>query len=215
MHPPITLTRHPHQSVRLPPFLRALAAEASEVTVRIATGANARKNADDEEHCSSARGSSEPPLRGYHSAAQAGGADRRASRANGGPHASGAFWGLHHPGLNPPTLPLSAAQYKAVKPVGDRVFVKVDKEEARSVGGVLLPSSAQQKSTAGTIVALGDVSQVKVGHHYNYPLGGSHASQGWWVRTHQCYTPCAHHCARDPLRGAALPGKPQWCRRQQ
>lgn len=53
-------------------------------------------------------------------------------------------------------------QYKAVKPVGDRVLVKVDKEEQRSVGGVLLPTAAQIRPTAGSVVAAGDVSMVKV-----------------------------------------------------
>jgi chaperonin GroES len=49
-----------------------------------------------------------------------------------------------------------------VKPVGDRVLVKLDKEETKSVGGVLLPTAAQSKPTAGAIVAAGDVSLVKV-----------------------------------------------------
>jgi co-chaperonin GroES (HSP10) len=53
-------------------------------------------------------------------------------------------------------------QFKAVKPVGDRVLVKVDQEEAKSTGGVLLPTVAQTKQTAGSIVAAGDVNLVKV-----------------------------------------------------
>jgi chaperonin GroES len=53
-------------------------------------------------------------------------------------------------------------QFKGVKPVGDRVFVKVDKEESRTQGGVLLPTAAQNKPTAGSIVALGEADQVKV-----------------------------------------------------
>ncbi|EFJ49596.1 hypothetical protein VOLCADRAFT_104171 [Volvox carteri f. nagariensis] len=52
-------------------------------------------------------------------------------------------------------------QFKAVKPVGDRVLVKVDKEEAKSVGGVLLPASVRNKPTAGAVVAMGDVKAVK------------------------------------------------------
>lgn len=59
-------------------------------------------------------------------------------------------------------------QFKAVKPVGDRVFVKVDKEEVKSIGGVLLPSGAGKKSTAGTIVALGDATLVKSGDRVIY-----------------------------------------------
>jgi chaperonin GroES len=54
------------------------------------------------------------------------------------------------------------SQFKTVKPVGDRVLVKVDKQELKSIGGVLLPSTAAKKPTAGEIVAMGDVSTVKV-----------------------------------------------------
>jgi chaperonin GroES len=43
------------------------------------------------------------------------------------------------------------------------VCSQVDKEETRTVGGVLLPSSAAKKSTAGTVVALGEATAVKVG----------------------------------------------------
>lgn len=53
-------------------------------------------------------------------------------------------------------------QFKGVKPVGDRVLVKLDKEEQKSVGGVLLPTAAQSRPTAGAVVAAGDVSMVKV-----------------------------------------------------
>ena len=53
-------------------------------------------------------------------------------------------------------------QFKAIKPVGDRVLVKVDKEDMKSIGGVLLPSSASKKPTAGQIVSIGDVTLVKV-----------------------------------------------------
>jgi chaperonin GroES len=49
-----------------------------------------------------------------------------------------------------------------VKPVGDRVLVKVDKEEQKSVGGVLLPTAAQSRPTAGSVVSAGDVHMVKV-----------------------------------------------------
>lgn len=46
--------------------------------------------------------------------------------------------------------------------MGDRVLVKVDKEETKSIGGVLIPVAAQSKPNAGNIVAAGDVSLVKV-----------------------------------------------------
>ena len=61
------------------------------------------------------------------------------------------------------SLPIAIrVQFKAVKPSGDRVLVKVDKEELKSIGGVLLPSSATKRATAGTIVSVGDVTLVKV-----------------------------------------------------
>uniref|UniRef100_A0A7R9UZ31 20 kDa chaperonin, chloroplastic n=1 Tax=Chlamydomonas euryale TaxID=1486919 RepID=A0A7R9UZ31_9CHLO len=59
-------------------------------------------------------------------------------------------------------------QFKAVKPVGDRVLVKVDKQEMKSIGGVLLPANAAKKPTAGAIVGMGDVSLVKMGDRVIY-----------------------------------------------
>lgn len=66
------------------------------------------------------------------------------------------------------------AQFKSIKPVGDRVFVKVEEADVRTVGGVLLPSSAQNKPTAGAVVAMGDADTVK-------------------VRLAACGLQCAHH----------------------
>lgn len=57
---------------------------------------------------------------------------------------------------------LLGLQFKAVKPVGDRLLVKIDQGEPKSTGGVLLPTAAQSKQTAGSIVAAGDVQLVKV-----------------------------------------------------
>ena len=53
-------------------------------------------------------------------------------------------------------------QYKKVAPVGDRVFVKIDKEEDKSASGILLPSSAQKKPTQGEVVVAGDAKALKV-----------------------------------------------------
>lgn len=66
---------------------------------------------------------------------------------------------------------INCAQFKTVKPVGDRVLVKVDKEEAKSIGGVLLPAVARNKPTAGAVIALGEASTVKV--RYNAALSHS------------------------------------------
>ena len=60
------------------------------------------------------------------------------------------------------TVSLLPVQYKTVSPVGNRVFVKVDNEEATSAGGILLPTSAQKKPTQGEVVSLGDAKSLKV-----------------------------------------------------
>ena len=52
-------------------------------------------------------------------------------------------------------------QFKGVKPIADRVLVKVDKEEAKSIGGVLLPATAQKKNNSGAVVAMGEATAVK------------------------------------------------------
>ncbi len=42
-----------------------------------------------------------------------------------------------------------------VKPLGDRVFIKVSESEEKTVGGILLPDSAKEKPQVGEIVAVG------------------------------------------------------------
>lgn len=56
----------------------------------------------------------------------------------------------------------SALQVKTVTPVGDRVFVKAEEAEAKTVGGILLPSSAQKRPTQGTVQSAGGAKAVKV-----------------------------------------------------
>ncbi|XP_075098035.1 20 kDa chaperonin, chloroplastic [Nicotiana tabacum] len=53
-------------------------------------------------------------------------------------------------------LLLSFVQYTSVKPLGDRVLVKIKTAEEKSVGGILLPTSAQSKPQGGEIVAVGE-----------------------------------------------------------
>lgn len=43
-----------------------------------------------------------------------------------------------------------------LKPLGNRVIIEVAKEEEKTVGGIVLPTSAKEKSQTGTIVATGD-----------------------------------------------------------
>ena len=42
-----------------------------------------------------------------------------------------------------------------VKPLGDRVFVKVNASEEKTAGGILLPDTAKEKPQIGEIVAVG------------------------------------------------------------
>lgn len=53
-------------------------------------------------------------------------------------------------------------QYKTVAPVGERVLVKVDVGEEKSLGGILLPSSAQKKPTQGHVEKAGTAKAVRV-----------------------------------------------------
>ncbi len=42
-----------------------------------------------------------------------------------------------------------------VKPLGDRVFVKVSAAEEQTAGGIILPDAAQEKPQVGEITAVG------------------------------------------------------------
>ncbi|AFZ35348.1 10 kDa chaperonin [Stanieria cyanosphaera PCC 7437] len=42
-----------------------------------------------------------------------------------------------------------------VKPLGDRVFVKVSASEEKTSGGILLPDTAKEKPQVGEVVAVG------------------------------------------------------------
>lgn len=42
-----------------------------------------------------------------------------------------------------------------VKPLGDRVFIKVSASEEKTSGGILLPDTAKEKPQVGEIVAVG------------------------------------------------------------
>lgn len=44
----------------------------------------------------------------------------------------------------------------ALKPLGDRVVVKVIEEEEKTAGGILLPDTAKEKPQKGEVVAVGN-----------------------------------------------------------
>jgi chaperonin GroES len=42
-----------------------------------------------------------------------------------------------------------------VIPLGDRVMVKLEKNEAKTSGGIIIPDTAQEKTQQGTVTAVG------------------------------------------------------------
>ena len=45
-----------------------------------------------------------------------------------------------------------------LKPLGDRVVLKVQKEEEQSIGGIVIASNAKEKPTTGEVIAVGNGS---------------------------------------------------------
>ena len=51
-----------------------------------------------------------------------------------------------------------------IKPLGERVLVKMDKVEEKTAGGIFSPQTAQEKTQIAVVEAIGDeVKTVKVG----------------------------------------------------
>jgi chaperonin GroES len=42
-----------------------------------------------------------------------------------------------------------------LKPLGDRVFIKVSEQDERTAGGIFLPDTAKEKPQVGEVVAVG------------------------------------------------------------
>ncbi|KAK9149466.1 hypothetical protein Scep_008223 [Stephania cephalantha] len=49
-----------------------------------------------------------------------------------------------------------APKYTSIKPLGDRVLVKIKTAEEKTGGGILLPTTAQTKPHSGEVVAIGE-----------------------------------------------------------
>ena len=49
-----------------------------------------------------------------------------------------------------------------VKPLGDRVLVKMEEMEAKTAGGILIPQTAQEKTQQGIVLAVGEDEAIKV-----------------------------------------------------
>ncbi|KAL9225012.1 hypothetical protein vseg_000984 [Gypsophila vaccaria] len=50
---------------------------------------------------------------------------------------------------------VTAAKYTSIKPLGDRVLIKIKTVEEKTSSGIFLPSSAQKKQQSGEVVAVG------------------------------------------------------------
>ena len=53
----------------------------------------------------------------------------------------------------------------SVKPLGDRVFIKVSASEEKTAGGILLPDSAKEKPQVGEVVQVGSGKRNEDGSH--------------------------------------------------
>ncbi|BBD57658.1 chaperonin Cpn10 [Nostoc sp. HK-01] len=58
-----------------------------------------------------------------------------------------------------------ALSVSTVKPLGDRVFIKVSESEEKTAGGIFLPDSAKEKPQVGEIVAVGPGKRNDDGTH--------------------------------------------------
>jgi chaperonin GroES len=49
-----------------------------------------------------------------------------------------------------------------IKPLGDRIVVKMVEMETKTAGGILIPQTAQEKTQEGVVLAIGDDEAIKV-----------------------------------------------------
>lgn len=57
-----------------------------------------------------------------------------------------------------------------LKPLGDRVIIQVAKEEEKTIGGIVLASSAQEKPQIGEVVAVGEGRTLENGEKAGLPV---------------------------------------------
>lgn len=50
----------------------------------------------------------------------------------------------------------------AIKPLGDRVLVKMEQIQEKTAGGIFIPQTAQEKTQIATVLEVGDDESVKV-----------------------------------------------------
>ena len=49
-----------------------------------------------------------------------------------------------------------------IKPLGDRVLVKVEEADQKTAGGIYIPDTAQEKTQNGVVLAIGDDEEITV-----------------------------------------------------
>jgi chaperonin GroES len=49
-----------------------------------------------------------------------------------------------------------------VKPLGDRILVKMAEMDEKTAGGIFIPQTAQEKTQQGIVLAVGDDEAIKV-----------------------------------------------------
>lgn len=49
-----------------------------------------------------------------------------------------------------------------VKPLGERVLIKVKASEEKTSGGLIIPQASQEKTQEGTVVAVGESDKITV-----------------------------------------------------
>ena len=55
-----------------------------------------------------------------------------------------------------------------IKPLADRVLVKPAPAEEKTIGGIIIPDTAQEKPSRGTVVAVGQALVLKAGDSVLY-----------------------------------------------
>jgi len=50
----------------------------------------------------------------------------------------------------------------AIKPLGDRVLIKIAESETKTNSGLYIPETAQEKTQEGTVVAIGTDEEISV-----------------------------------------------------
>ncbi|XP_030540180.1 20 kDa chaperonin, chloroplastic-like [Rhodamnia argentea] len=76
--------------------------------------------------------------------------------ASVGPFKAGSLTQRSFRGLVVRAATVVAPKYTSLKPLGDRVLVKIKTAEEKTQGGILLPTTAQTKPQAGEVVAVGE-----------------------------------------------------------